>query len=466
MGSNMASASFRRKKSILLLNRGQRVAGPLAFHGLPVVAARDKLSILLVKGFLALLCRVLLIALCGLAVWRSVRIAAADWLASEGTTESFERALHFAPENPQLLARAAILRSDNGDPSPAVDEELRRAAAMNPFDSALPMTLGLREEFRGNSAGAESYLVRAAEIDHQFKPAWTLANYYYRTNQPDKSWPVIARILSLEPLGFDPTPVFELCWNQAAGSRKILSLIPGRGHRPVQYLEFLVNTQKTEAAFEVWPVALRSADPADPTDIATLTKFADFLVGADRMPQAVTVWNQIVDSGIVRSGQLEPAKGISIADPDFKFAPVTRAFGWRVADVPGVFVSGFSGSLRLEINGDEPQTFQVLSTFAPVVSGTRYRLLWKSDGSQLNSPRDPGFSFQIVQQPGEVVSQCSPLLSAGSSAGCEFVTPPGSAQEQGRVGKVRIDLLYSRAQGTTRVSGVLQLFNVHLEIAR
>jgi hypothetical protein len=33
------------------------------------------------------------------------------------------------------------------------------------------------------------------------------------------------------------------------------------------------------------------------------------------------------------------------------------------------------------------------------------------------------------------------------------------------VGKVRIDLLYSRAQGTTRVSGVLQLLNVHLEIA-
>ena len=233
------------------------------FHGLPVAAARDKLSILRVKGLLTLLCRVLLIALCGLAVWRSVRIAAADWLASEGTTESFERAIHFAPENPQLLARAAILRSDNGDPSPAVDEELRRAALMNPFDSALPMTLGLREEFRGNSAGAESYLVRAAEIDHQFKPAWTLANYYYRTNQPDKSWPMIARILSLEPLGFDPTPVFELCWNQAAGSRKILSLIPRRGHRPVQYLEFLINTQRAEAAFEVWPVALGSADPAD-----------------------------------------------------------------------------------------------------------------------------------------------------------------------------------------------------------
>jgi hypothetical protein len=145
---------------------------------------------------------------------------------------------------------------------------------------------------------------------------------------------------------------------------------------------------------------------------------------------------------------------------------MTKAFGWRVADVPGVFVSGFSGSLRLEINGEEPQTFQVLSTFAPVLSEARYRLRWKSDGSQLNSTQDPGFSFQIVQQPGEIISQCSPLLSAGSSAGCEFVTPADSTQERGRAGKVRIDLRYVRAPGTTRVSGVLQLDNVHLEIAR
>lgn len=358
-------------------------------------------------------------------------------------------------------------RNDNGDPSPAVDEDLQRAARLNPLDSSVLMTLGLREEFRGNSAEAERYLVRAAEIDHQFKPAWTLANYYYRAGLPDKSWPMIRRILRLEPLGFDPTPVFELCWKQAGGNQaadagKILGLIPERGQRAVQYLQFLIGTHRADAALDAWPKALAAADPANPYDSGTLTGFADFLAGADRMPEAVTVWNELVDRGIVHSGRLDPAKSVSIADPDFKFSPSPNTFGWHVTEIPGVFSSGFSGSLRLEINGDEPQTFQVLSTFAAVLAGTHYHLRWKSDGSALNSPQDPGFSFLIVQQSGEVVTQCPPLLSRGNPA-CDFLTL--ADERPGRVGRAQINLRYTRAQGTTRISGILQLFTVRLERA-
>ena len=164
----------------------------------------------------------LVIAVCGFAAWRSIRIAVADWIASAGTSEALERALHFAPDRGDLLARVALYRNDSGDPSAllgdpqTVDEDLQRAARLNPLNSSLLMTLGLLEEFRGNSAKAESYLVHAAEIDHQFKPAWTLANYYFRTNQPDKGWPMIQRVLDLDPLDFNPTPVFDLCWQQVS----------------------------------------------------------------------------------------------------------------------------------------------------------------------------------------------------------------------------------------------------------
>ncbi|HVV47571.1 MAG TPA: hypothetical protein VHC72_20310, partial [Bryobacteraceae bacterium] len=153
-------------------------------------------------ALLRILCRVLVIAVCGFAIWWSVRTARADWLASAGTAGGLQKARLLAPDDPVLTARAALDRSDSGDPSPAIDEELQRAARMNPFDSSLLMTLGLREEFRGNNAAAETDLVRAAAVDHQFKPAWTLANYYYRTNQPDKAWPMIERILRLDPLGY------------------------------------------------------------------------------------------------------------------------------------------------------------------------------------------------------------------------------------------------------------------------
>jgi len=390
----------------------------------------------------------------------------ADWVASAGTSEALERALHFAPDRGDLLARVALYRNNSGDSSPTVDEDLQRAARLNPLNSSVLMTLGLREEFRGNSAKAESYLVHAAEIDHQFKPAWTLANYYFRTNQPDKGWPMIQRVLDLDPLDFNPTPVFDLCWQQAGdnqdAARQILGLIPKAGQRPVQYLQFLIGTHRVDAALDAFPKALAAADSAIPSDVGTLAGFVDYLAGADRMEEAVKVWNQLVDRGIIHSGRLDPAKGISIADPDFRFPElpnVPNTFGWHLAEIPGVFAGGFAGSLRLEINGDEPQSFEVLSTLAPVLSGARYRLRWKSDGSGLNAAQDPGFSFSIVQA-GGVVTQCPPLLATGNAA-CDFValsdTGPGHA------GKARIELRYARAQGTTRVSGVLQLFEVRLE---
>ena len=430
------------------------------------------------KALSTLLCGVLVIVFCGFAAWRSIRFARADWLANVGTLDALNQAIRLEPDDAAMLARAAIYRSDNDDPSPAVDQDLRRAAQMNPFDSHVLMTIGLREEFRGNSAQAESFLIRAAEVDRQFKPAWTLANYYYRAGRPDKSWPMIQRILNLDPLDFDTLPVFELCWrqpgNQVIGdqvtfSRRILSLIPKRGHRPVQYLDFLIRTRRTEAALDAWPVAFAAADPADSADRGTLIGFTEFLAGAERLPDAVKIWNQLADRAIVHSGQLDPAKGTSIADPDFRFPPLATAFGWRVPEITGVFASGFSGSVRFEITGDEPQSAELLSVSAPVLSATRYHLRWKSDGSSLSAPQDPGFSFLITLKqngrgPAEAVTQCPPLLSPSSHETCDFQTAAGSGA--GPLEQARIDLAYTRAPGTTRVSGVLQLLNVHLELAR
>ncbi|HEY3825419.1 MAG TPA: tetratricopeptide repeat protein [Bryobacteraceae bacterium] len=384
----------------------------------------------------------------------------ADWWVSTGTPQAMEQALRLTPDREEVLARDAMYRDSSGEQSTAVDEELLRAVRLNPLDSSVLMTLGLREEFRGQSAQAENDLVHAAEIDHQFKPAWTLANYYYRDGRPDKSWPMIERILKLDPLGFDPAPVFALCWNQTSNASQILSLIPKTGHRPVQYLEFLMKTQRADAAFAAWPEALAAADPSDPYDSGQMRAFADFLVNADRSAEAVTVWNQLVDRGIVSAGHLDPAKGISIADPDFRHPSLSNVFGWHVAEVSGVLTDGFSGSLRLEIDGNEPESFQMLSTSAPVLSGTRYSLQWKSDGSGVRSPHDPGFSFvvsqrqvgQTIEQTSEAVTQCPPLLAPGDSA-CGFVT----SGTRGEMGEVRIDLRYARAQGTTRVSGTLQL---------
>jgi tetratricopeptide (TPR) repeat protein len=396
--------------------------------------------------------RILVIAVCGLATAESIRWATADWLASTGRPEEFERATRIDPNDEEVLARSAIFRSNNGDLSPVVDEELHRAVSLNPLDSDVLIALGLREELRGNDAQAETWLTRAAAVDHQFKPAGTLANYYYRANRPDKFWAMIERCLRLEPFGFDPTPVFDLAWNETGDSKKILDLIPRGGSRPGQYLNYLIHTGRVDAAFEIWPAALAAARSTVPPSGAALAGFPDFLEQKDRIPEAVRAWNQLVDGGAIASGLLDPEAGHSIADPDFRFPLLDRVFGWHAASDTGVAVSAAAGSLRFELDGNEPESVRLLYTVAPVLPGRRYRLVWTSDGTGLHSPSDPGFAFRIVQPPGDTATQCP--LPGG--AACTFSVQPGTRG-------ARIELEYKRALGTTRAEGVLRVTSVRLE---
>ncbi|MGA2717077.1 MAG: hypothetical protein ABSG41_28665 [Bryobacteraceae bacterium] len=399
--------------------------------------------------------RALLVLVCAFLTARSIRISVADWRAQQGLN-GLERALRLEPGDSVLLARAALIRNESGDMSPAADRQLLHAAEADPLNANLLMTLGLREEFRGHLAEAERYLTRAAEIDHTVKPAWTLANFYYRNDQPDKTWPMIRRALNLNPLAFDPTPIFDLCWNETSDSKKILDLIPARGRTPVYYLAYLMNKKKAEAAVEFWPRLLEAAGQPDQGVVDLTTAFVEFLEEANRMPDAIRAWNQLVERNIVVSARLDPKAGVSIADPEFSFPLLERGFGWRVTREAGVTVTQASSSLRFEFDGNEPEASVLLTTVAPLVPGRAYRLVWSTDASRLSSRQDPGFVFQIVQQPGDVITACQPLLQAGDDGACRFNSLPNA-------GAARLDLIYKRALGTTRVEGTLRIASVKLE---
>jgi tetratricopeptide (TPR) repeat protein len=412
------------------------------------------------KAALSWIVRILLLAVCAYATQIAIRIAVADWMAAADTPEALERAIRLQPADAVLVVRAALRHSNTGDMSSAVDRELLRAASANPLDSGVPMALGLREEFRGNTASAERYLIRAAEMDHTFKPGWTLANFYFRTNQPDRIWPLVRRSLALEPFPFDPSPVFDLCWNATTDSSKIASLIPLRGPVPLQYLNYLADTKRDAAAIEFWPRALAAAEHVVPIDIAGLTAFPNFLLNVNRVPEAVRSWNQLVERRIVISGHLDPMAGTSVADPDFTFPLLERAFGWQVAHPVGVSVAKASSGLRFEFDGNEPEAFRLLATVAPVLPGKAYRLTWKADASRLSSPRDPGLKFRILQTSDvlDSIIECRLLPVSDGVGECRFTSRPD-------IFKAGIDLQYIRAPGTTRVGGVVRITGVRLEFA-
>ena len=402
--------------------------------------------------------RLVVVAVCGFITVQTIRIAAADWIASQKAPDGLDRAMRLVPDDSALLVRAALLRSENGDMSPAVDRQLLRAAQANPLNPDVPIALGLREESRGHNAEAQRYLVHAADIDHTFRPTWTLIDFYARTGQPEKTWPLIRRILALYPLAFNPEPIFDLCWYQTSDSKQILSLMPERGTIPAQYLSYLAASKRTEAALEAWPRALATGAMNGPPAPEALIRFPDYLMAANRFPEAVRAWNQLVERKIVLSGRLDPSAGISVADPDFDFPLFGQDFGWRVADEAGLFVTKTRSEVGFEFNGDEPESSTILATLAPLIPGRSYRLAWKSNASGLSSQQDPGFSFRIVQQPGEAATECPPLLREGDDGACTFTSLPDATN-------ARLELRYTRAPGTTRIKGRLRMMSVRLEFA-
>ncbi len=202
---------------------------------------------------------------------------------------------------------------------------------------------------------------------------------------------------------------------------------------------------------KLWPRALEAVDPANPDHVGTVILFTEFLPQMNRVTDAVRVWNQLVDRRIIDSGKLDPAAGASIADPDFSFPVFERGFGWRVThDTAGIAAGKDLSSLRFDFDGNEPEASVLLTTLAPLIPAKAYRLSWKTDTSRLSSRRDAGFVLQVIQEPGNVATECQPMLQSGEDGACQFTSRPDADWAQ-------INVIYRRAVGTIRVQGTFQI---------
>jgi len=383
---------------------------------------------------------------CGLALYRSARIAFAD---SAGT----ERAMRMEPGNESYIARDATQRNEEGDVSADVDAELRRALRLNPADSTVLRELGLREELSGNPAEAERDLLRAVAVDRTFRPSWALATFYARTGQDGKLRLAVERCFEIiEPRiaggrAVAPEPLFELCWNRNLP-------VPRGTWLSVSYVGYLMRQQRVDAIAGVLPDALKQA--ASVPEYETLLELCDFLVRSERMEPAIAIWNQLVDRGFVHSTLLDPGSTRLIADPDFNFPVFDQAFGWKVLREQGTFVSSVTHLLSFELTGKEPEHFELLAKTIPAKPGQTYRLKWKIEIPRMEADgvTDDGLSLRISGRSGDPVAVC-PLQMPGE--GCLVNTPPNADY-------LRMAVRYDRPLGSVRMEGVVKISGFAVEL--
>jgi hypothetical protein len=76
---------------------------------------------------------------------------------------------------------------------------LAAAHANHPRDTLTSIALAWELESSGDAHAAEKLLLEAARLNRQHLPAWTLANFYFRRNEPAQFWPWARIAASMNP---------------------------------------------------------------------------------------------------------------------------------------------------------------------------------------------------------------------------------------------------------------------------
>jgi hypothetical protein len=394
-------------------------------------SAREKLGVVPVVTVLAL------------ASYWTIRQALADQLFRANSLDAAIRSTQLDPNNAQYFISLAEHQEAEGiDPKPA----LAAASRLNPLNSSVWIRRGLRAEFEGDFAHAETFLLEAARVDKLFDPRATLANYYFRRSNPEPFWRWTREALAIH-YG-DLTSLFRLCWRMSDDPEFIRSrAIPPARDVLRAYLRFLLDENRLDAAE---PIARQLADAVFTDDTAVLLDFVDrCLAPPARSSSAVTVWNALCVRNVIPFSSI--AFDHPVTNGDFRVAPTSRGFDWRVPPGPDISAERATPTgLRIDLSGKEPEHAELLAQIVPLSPGKTCRLRFSYQTSGF--PAESGLQWRIL-------SSATPFLSSDDWQQRELTFSTRDAT------LARLSVAYSRVTGTSRLEGSITLRDIQLECA-
>jgi tetratricopeptide (TPR) repeat protein len=167
----------------------------------------------------------------------------------------------------RLIVAEARLR---WNPELASSNQSRVAVSLNPRLAMAWIQLGLDDEAAGNLAAAESELLRAARVDRQYIPAWTLANFYFRRGDAVDFW-LWARKAAARTFD-DYRPLLRLADAMEPSPSEVATRLGGSPPLLRAYMDVLIGARRLDAAEEI---AALLASHHDPSDAARFADLAD-----------------------------------------------------------------------------------------------------------------------------------------------------------------------------------------------
>lgn len=364
----------------------------------------------------------------------------ADWLYRQDTVASLRAASRIWPLRAEPEARLAQLLPEEAEPY------LEAAVARNSYYSRGWYELGLRAEIARDYSRAETLLLRAAAHDRMFLPAWTLANYYFRREQPDKFWGWAKQ--AAEMSYSDLRPLFRLALEFTGDPGQIADRIVNAPRAQRDFLLFLLDQNLLR---EAAPVAMRVVAAAK-DDQPILLYFAERMLLAGDAETAATIWNRLSEGGLIAHGKVSAEQPLTNGTFEHVFLAIDRApaFDWRPQQPEGVNVVPAAPTVRVSFSGKQPETADLLWQFVAIGAGRKYRLQGQYRTADIRQATN--VRWLLADHAGQVAAQAPyfQVQEDWTDFGWEFQSP-------GRAGAWRLVLQQAREPGTTRPVGSLYL---------
>jgi O-antigen ligase len=379
-------------------------------------------------------CVLSMILLC--AASDSWRLAYADSLYRRGDSGSVARAEALCPNRAEYRAALAEMQPESAP------VHLRRALALDPYQTGARISMAADLERHGDLDASERELLKSADLDHQLAPAWSAANFYFRSGRPDEFWRWASRSASLMRGSMDS--LFDLCFLVSDEVRVVESHLAGSSPDvPRRLLDYLAAKGR---AGEAHDVAVRVANSAGVADRDRLLDYVDHALAAGSADDAIRVWNQLCARSLLTLTRVGDG---TLVNGDFRLAPAGRGFDWRLPATPGVSAIAGQQVLKLTFSGNQPENCEILSQWIKVRADTAYSLRFEYRTEGL--PHDPGLLWSIAPR------REAPLIDASDWRPGEY-----RFHSEGPLASLR--LWYRRRAGTTRITGALWLRQINLNL--
>ena len=384
--------------------------------------------------------RTVIAAICALGVWYSLNLARADYLFRQNTEQSVRAAIRLEPDAGEYYMHLALFDDAHAQ------NLLETAIKLDPYNAQADIELGLRLEAAGDYPLAEKQLLEAYDVDHTYLPRWSLANFYFRRDNLPAFW-VWARSAADMPAD-DIGPLFELCWRVTPDPEKIANAILNDKPELIrQYITFLLAKDQLGAVAVVVPHLIRLGNPE--TDRPLLFSVVNRLVASDDAAASNALWHLLIQQQWVIADTTPPNNG------DFLREPLPVSFDWSLPEYAGLHSWPGSSGLETEFTGSQPEDCIVAEQVVDLTPGN-YTMAYAYHTSDI--PPDTGIHWQVLDTKSNTIIAQSPDLSSDGlkNSAMEFSVPPDNSL-------FRLRLVYKRALGTPRISGMLVILSTRIQ---